>query len=67
MIINENQAAAISQIINALENIYNTAKHYPCQKGDKIIADAVRVQAYNKLLDAPIAVVKAMLNGLKSD
>jgi hypothetical protein len=55
------QAEALGRLINALESIMDTAKSLPCPEGSVIIADAVRVLAYNRMLDAPMEVVREML------
>jgi hypothetical protein len=56
------QRTAIKTIIITLETFMNAAVSYPCPKGDKIIADIVRVQTYNKMLAVPISIINEMLN-----
>jgi cysteinyl-tRNA synthetase len=56
------QTAALNQIIQFIDSLMHTAKAFPCPKGDKVIADVVRVQSYNSLLANTISILKDMVN-----
>ena len=43
MNIKEEQIVAIRKLFGAFESILETAKRYPCTRGDGIISDIVRV------------------------
>ena len=55
------QIRAVRQIFDTLDRAYMAAQRYPCGKGDGIIADVIKAQAYNKQLDNAIMIVNEML------
>jgi len=67
MCIDDNQVSAIQTILTAVDILYNAVGHYTCERGNSIIAGAVRMQGSSEDIRGAMETLGEMLDKYAKD